>query len=31
MEQSSHMWEKIVKLDIKKRLIWNGLTENTNT
>jgi hypothetical protein len=31
MEWCSHVWENIVKLDVKKRLMWYGLTENTNT
>jgi hypothetical protein len=31
MEQASHVWENIVKLDVKKKVMWNGLTANTTT
>jgi len=31
MEQGSHVWENIVKLDVKERVMWNGLTENATT
>jgi hypothetical protein len=31
MEQGSHMWENIVKLDVKEKVMWNGLTENPTT
>jgi len=31
MEQGSHVWENIFKLDIKKKVMWNGLTANTTT
>jgi hypothetical protein len=31
MEQSTHVWENIVKLDIKEKVMWNGLTENPIT
>jgi len=31
MEQGSHVWENIIKLIVKERVIWNGLTENATT
>ena len=31
MEEVSHVWENIVKLNVKERVMWNGLTENTTT
>lgn len=31
MEKGSHVWENIVKLDVKERVMWNGLAENTTT
>jgi hypothetical protein len=31
MEQGSHVWENIVKLDVKERVMWNGLTEIATT
>jgi S-adenosylmethionine synthetase len=31
IEKDSHVRENIVKLDVKKRVICNGLTENATT